>query len=162
MQITKGRVLEVFTRHFQKLTTSAKHRRAADAYNASLKELAPWREGMSSSERDRMDLIADYLEEIIREDHGVTPHHGERTLTDTESAGADEGRKAGEEFLKTNSHLVTPVPATEEATDEWSRRIYARGLEWVPKDRIADKEWTAGFLMGFAGVVWRYKQTLPA
>ncbi len=160
MQITKGRVLEVFTQHFQKLTTPDKQRRAAEAYNASLKTLAPWREGMSSHERDRMNLVADYLEEILKEDHGVAPSHM-RPLTDTETAGACEGREAAEEFLKTDAHLVTAVPTTEEATNEWTRRIYARGLEWVPRDRMEDKQWTSGFLMGFAGVIWRYKQNLP-
>lgn len=160
MQITKGRVLEVFTQQFQKLTTQDKQRRAAEAYNASIQILAPWRKGMSSSGRDTRWLVSGYLDEILKDDYGVTPVDT-KPMSDIQTAGSCEGRKAAEEFLKTDSHLVTPTPSAKEASNRWVLSQYDRGLEWVPKGRMADKEWTSGFLMGFAGVIWRYQRNLP-
>ena len=76
-EITKGRVLEVFTQHLQKLNNPDERDRAAEAHNATLDTLAPRREGMSPQDRaarvEVLQLVIGYLDEILKDDHGITP-----------------------------------------------------------------------------------------
>ncbi len=160
-EITKGRVLEIFTQHFQKLNIPDKRERVVEAHNATLDTLAPRREGMSSQDRtarvEVLQLVIGYLDEILKDDHGITPVQG-RPMSDIEVAASNEGAKAAEQFLKTNAQRLPAFPTTEKGGPEWMRLVHAQAFEVAPVDSLKNKEWTSGFLAGFVGVIWRYQQ----
>lgn len=161
--ITKALVLETFMKHYGGRPGPDEKRRAMEAFNATVDDLIPWKESMkeSMSKEDarNLELVSDLLVEILAEDFKIEVRTGQK-LTPTEIAGANDGMKAAQEFLKDNAHRIPPLPETDEAVKEWQRTVHSWAFDLAPKDRISDKEWTHGFVSGFASDLWQYRRSL--
>jgi hypothetical protein len=157
VEITKAKVLEVFMRHYNRLQELPERRRLMEADGATLDELAPFHEGMTPAERVPMDMVAEFLNEILTEDFGLK--QGKTTaLTPYEDEITKIGFAAGDEFLKHSAHLVPPFPYEVGPNAEWGRKMESLALDAVPKERLADKEWTKNFIAAFVGKMFMYQR----
>lgn len=159
-EITKASVLERFMGIYNRRPGTDPRRRALDAYNETMDSFVPWTEAMPEEDLLRRHKVIEFLNEIMAEDFKVEIRTG-RKYTPTELAGTEAGGSAAQEFLKDNSQRVPPVPQTAEAAREWQRTVKAWAFELVHPERMADKEWTYGFMAGFSGDLWRHAHGLP-
>lgn len=142
MEITKAKVLEVFMRHYNRLQELPDMQRLMEADGATLDELAP--AGIPRAP------IVQSLNEIVTEDFGLKI--GETfKLTPLEEEISKIGFVAAEKFLSHSDHLVPPFPFETGDVVEWDKKARAMALDFVPKDRLADKQWTETFLQAFTG-----------
>lgn len=158
--ITKGRVLEVFMKHHGLKEGLEEPRRAIEAYNDVIDELAPWRPRMSDEEVARNTLVVDYLTEVLKDDFGVEMIKGKK-FTPIEIEGCNAGGAAAIEWLKSNADRIPARPETHEASAAWMKTVNGWAFELVPDGRAADKEWTYGFIAAFTGDLWRHVNGQP-
>lgn len=164
-EITKAKVLEVFTRIFNELPGEDERRRALGAYNLALHELAPWSKSMTAEQQKRVDVVVVHLMEIMKEDHGIEMRLG-RKYTEKEADAAKEGGIAAKKFWTEQRDRVPPRPVARDGVEddddyrEWIRIAKGLAFEQVPTDRAGDAEWTKGFMSGFVGDIWRLLQGL--
>lgn len=159
-EITKALVLEVFMRIYERLGGERSQQRALHASNLTMDELAPWSQGMSQEMRGRLDLVTDFLEEILKDDFGIEIRNGVK-LTKKEGEAGIEGGKAAKEFWDLHADRVPTRAEPGEELVRWFKLVQGFAFDLVPADRTADKEWTRGFIEGFTGDIWRFIQGLP-
>jgi hypothetical protein len=153
VEITKVKVLEVFMGHYNRLSELPDRERLMGADDATRDAFAPWREGMSPEEKTRLDLVTGFLDEILTEDFGL--QKGQTTaLTQKQVEISKVAFAAAKEFLAHSAHLVPPFPLETGDVGEWEKKAQAMAFEAVPKDRLADKEWTGTFIEAFAGALF--------
>ncbi len=155
-EITKTVVLKTFMSHYGNgRPDPTDKRRALEAYNATLDDLAPFKEGRSEKENQDFERVCAFLVEILREDFGIEMRSG-RKLSSQEGAGIKEGGKVAQEFIKGDTNRIPLLPADEAAAADWHKTVRAWAFDLAPKDRLSDKEWLNSFMNGFAGELWRY------
>lgn len=159
VEISKAKVLEVFMKHYRSIEDEDR-RKALRASNETQDEFVPWREGLTTEERSRLDTVLTYLNEILEHDFGIKVAPGIK-LTPVQKEGAGAGGLVAIEWLKTNAGHVPPLEKMEQDRKAWGDTVNRWAFDLAPSDRTSDKEWVNGFIMGFTGDVFRHIQGLP-
>lgn len=152
MEITKGKVLETFMRHYNRLQGLPEMRRLMEADGATLDELAP-----AGTSRE---MLAQILDEILTEDFGLKKGETSK-LTPFEEEVSKIGFAAAEIFLDHSANLVPPFPFdTRDGGDvaEWDKKARAMALDFVPKEQLLDKPWTKAFIQAFVGKLFMHQR----